>query len=82
MATWCARARAWQARALRGTGWTLPRGPEKLQNKLNAYRVLLTRARYGTVIWVPRGDLADPTREPERLDAVAAFLLDCGASVG
>ena len=72
---------AWQARALRGTGWTLPRSPEKLQNKLNAYRVLLTRARYETVIWVPRGDPADPTREPDRLDAVAAFLLECGAAL-
>ena len=69
----------WQARAFRGTAWTRPRGGEKLQNKLNAYRVLLTRARYETVIWVPRGDPADPTRPPALLDTVAAYLLSCGA---
>ena len=50
-----------------------------MQNKLNAYRVLLTRARYETVIWVPRGDSADPTRTPGALDAVADYLLECGA---
>ena len=46
-----------------------------MQNKLNAYCVLLTRARYETVIWVPRGDAADPAA----MDAVAAYLLHCGA---
>ena len=70
---------AWQAFAFRGTLWTRPRAALKLQNKLNAYRVLLTRARYETVIWVPTGDPGDPTRKPERLDAVADFLLRCGA---
>ena len=45
----------WQAHAFRGTTWTRPRVAEKRLNKLNAYRVLLTRARYETVIWVPPG---------------------------
>jgi len=31
---------------------------------LNAYRVLLTRARQGMVIFVPPGEEADPTRAP------------------
>ena len=69
----------WHTRAFRGTTWTRPRGAETVQNKLNAYRVLLTRARYETVIWVPRGDAADPTRDPAAMDAVAAYLLHCGA---
>ena len=72
-------AGAWRARAFRGTGWTRPRRAETGANRLNAYRVLLTRARYETVIWVPRGDPADPTRDPAPLDAVADFLLCCGA---
>ena len=42
--------------------------------------MLLTRARYHTFIWIPRGDAADPTRDPRRLDDTAAFLLSCGAS--
>ena len=69
----------WITRAFRGTSWTRPRGAETVQNKLNAYRVLLTRARYETVIWVPRGDAADPTRDPLAMDAVAGYLLACGA---
>ncbi len=69
----------WHARAFRGTGWTRPRAALKRQNKLNAYRVLLTRARYETVIWVPPGDARDPSRDPGGLDAVAAYLLSCGA---
>ena len=31
---------------------------------MNTYRVLLTRARYDTVIFVPRGDTEDGTRDP------------------
>jgi hypothetical protein len=42
--------------------------------------VLLTRARYETVIWVPQGDASDRTRSPAELDAIAAYLEDCGVS--
>ncbi len=70
---------AWQSRAFRGTGWTRPRSAGKRLNKLNAYRVLMTRARYETVIWVPQGSPDDPTRDPATLDAVARYLLSCGA---
>ena len=70
---------AWQARAFRATAWTLPRDATVLANKLNAYRVLLTRARQATCVWVPRGDPRDPTRDPARYDAIAAFLTACGA---
>ena len=50
----------------------------------NTYRVLLTRARYETIIWVPRGSPSgdpfhDPTRPAAEMDAIAAHLLDCGA---
>jgi len=41
--------------------------------------VLLTRARYETVIWVPRGDAADVTRPPAEFDTIADFLQECGA---
>ena len=70
---------AWRARRFRGAGWTAPRSEDTRINRLNAYRVLLTRARYETVIWVPRGDARDPTRDPAVYDAVAEFLLSCGA---
>ena len=71
---------AWQARSFRGTAWTLPRRESTVCNRLNAYRVLLTRARHGTVIWVPTGDLRDPTRDPVLYDGVAAYLSRCGAA--
>jgi len=70
---------AWQVRDFRGTAWQVARDAERRANRLNTYRVLLTRARYLTVIWVPRGHGADRTRPPEEMDAVAAFLRGCGA---
>jgi hypothetical protein len=47
-------------------------------NRLNTYRVLLTRARYETVIWVPAGEPADRTRDPAVFDAIADRLVDHG----
>ncbi len=71
---------AWQVRDFRGTNWQVARDGERQANRLNTYRVLLTRARYQTVIWVPRGDAADRTRSPAEMDAVADFLRACGAA--
>ena len=68
----------WQTQAFRGTKWTAPKGEEDLSNRLNAYRVLMTRARRSCVVWVPEGDAWDGTRDPGRYDAVAAFLSECG----
>ena len=69
----------WRVRNFSGSRWTTPSGAEAIANRINTYRVLLTRARYETVIWVPRGDARDRTRDPAELDQVAAFLLACGA---
>jgi hypothetical protein len=44
----------------------------------NAYRVVLTRARQGMVIFVPKGDVADPTRCPSFYDGIFDFLQRCG----
>ncbi|MCQ8279216.1 DUF2075 domain-containing protein [Acetobacteraceae bacterium KSS8] len=70
----------WEVRSFRGTRWQTARDADKIAWRLNTYRVLLTRARFDTLIWVPRGDAADPTRDPARLDAVAAFLRACGVT--
>lgn len=45
---------------------------------LNSYRVLLTRARQGMVIYVPSGDFADPTASPSIYDPIANYLVSCG----
>jgi hypothetical protein len=60
------------------------RDAEERRYIVNTYRVLLTRARYETVIWVPPGSrrgtpFHDATRDAADMDAVAAFLLACGA---
>ncbi|MDE7369886.1 MAG: DUF2075 domain-containing protein [Muribaculaceae bacterium] len=44
----------------------------------NAYRVLLTRARFGLVICVPNGSQEDPTRQPEFYDETYEYLLSLG----
>jgi hypothetical protein len=74
---------AWIARKLYlgiQTKWSLIRQIEQKNFRQNAYRVLLTRSRQGMVIYVPRGDLEDPTRRPSELDDTAAFLLQCGVT--
>lgn len=71
---------AWVARSFAGTRWLETRAEAAVAYQINTYRVLLTRARYDTVIWIPQGDTGDITRLPAEFDAVAQFLLDCGAS--
>ncbi len=71
-------ATSWQARRFRATAWTHA-NTEATANRLNAYRVLLTRARHGTIIWIPEGSPHDPTRHPATYDAIAAYLQACGA---
>jgi len=71
----------WIARDLRHgrqSKWGLVRNQDRRRYRENAYRVLLTRARQGMVIYVPRGDNADPTRLPYEFNATADYLLQCG----
>jgi hypothetical protein len=71
----------WRVRRFVGTKWQRPARQDAIDFRRNSTRVLLTRARYDTVIRVPSGDAADATREPRLFDATAAFLLACGAGV-
>jgi hypothetical protein len=71
----------WVARNLhlgRQSKWSHISKFEKQAYRKNAYRVLLTRARQGMVIYVPRGDSADQTRLPDELDGIADYLVQCG----
>ncbi|WP_043836123.1 DNA/RNA helicase domain-containing protein [Muricoccus aerilatus] len=74
----------WVMRALSGKDWQTVRKEEDRSFTLNTYRVLLTRARYETVIWVPPGSpTGDPwydrTRDATAMDALADYLVFCGA---
>lgn len=76
-------SRGWQLRVLRpasNSRWLSIKRPDKRNFRRNAYRVLLTRARQGMVIFVPKGDPNDPTTSPEEFDSTANFLLACGAT--
>ncbi|HEY0182995.1 MAG TPA: DNA/RNA helicase domain-containing protein [Rhodopila sp.] len=70
----------WVARSFVGTRWQELSGEARVAYQVNTYRVLLTRARYATIIWVPEGDAADVTRNPSAFDAIAEFLFACGAA--
>ena len=72
------RCHGWEANVFRGTRWNTLRQPEKISNQINTYRVLLTRARRETVIYVPPGNAADRTRPPHGYDDIANFLTACG----
>jgi hypothetical protein len=77
-------AAGWQAMRFAGRDWQRVRDPVEAGFTRNTYRVLLTRARYETVIWVPPGSprsdpFHDPTRDAAEMDAIAGFLLACGA---
>lgn len=78
----------WKPRRLGATIWS-PKKPttskwlsekgDPATFRLNAYRVLLTRARQRLVIWVPRGDENDATNSPTEYDHIFDALIEAGA---
>jgi len=51
---------------------------ERKNYLMNAYRVLLTRARQGMVIVVPHGDINDHTRKPKFYNPTFGYLKSIG----
>ena len=68
----------WSFRNFAGTKWQAVASPIDRAYLLNTYRVLLTRAREGAIVLIPRGDANDETRTPQHFDATADFLRNCG----
>jgi hypothetical protein len=68
----------WTHHTFRGDRWCKIAKPEKRRYLLNAYRVLLTRARQGMVIYVPLGESNDPTRSPDYYQATYEYLAGLG----
>ena len=54
------------------------RDEDKKRYLLNCYRVLLTRARSGMVLFIPKTEIDDKTRPGALYDATANFLINCG----
>jgi len=68
----------WEYRKFRGSAWHQVRGDSERTYVRNRYRVLLTRARLGMVIWIPPGKGGDPTLDPVRFDRVRSLLEAAG----
>ena len=69
---------SWEFKRFKGSKWQNVKQETEQAYTLNRYRVLLTRARNGMVIWVPPGDKNDPTRDPSRFDRIYRALRKAG----
>ena len=74
------RGSDWSYHSFRGAKWTDVKKPERRQYLKNAYRVLLTRARQGMVIFVPPGAKRDKTRSPGFYEGVYQYLASLGVT--
>lgn len=68
----------WSYKRFRGSEWiNILKSEDKLYLK-NTYRVLLTRARQGMVIFIPKGCEDDITRQPKFYDGTYNYLKKIG----
>jgi len=68
----------WHYQSFKGCKWQNINKEEDKQFTKNAYRVLLTRARQGMVIWIPEGSESDNTRQKEFYDGTYQYLKSIG----
>ncbi len=71
----------WSYHDFRGDRWTNISNEQNRIYLRNAYRVLLTRARQGMVIFVPAGESTDPTRACSFYDSTFNYLTELGIPV-
>jgi len=71
----------WSCHDFRGSRWENVKQAERQAYLRNAYRVLLTRARQGMVLFIPPGDKADHTRSPAYYDPTFEYLRGLGIPV-
>ncbi len=80
--TWDADLRfdedGWKTYSFVGNKWQNIHKEVRKKYLINAYRVLLTRARQGMVIVVPEGNLEDHTRQPEIYNSTYNYLNSIG----
>jgi len=68
----------WNYRKFKGTKWQNINSSEITNYLINSYRVLLTRARQGMVIYVPYGNKEDVTRQEFMYDGTFEFFKSLG----
>ena len=71
----------WSFHDFRGDRWCNIANLDNRSYLRNAYRVLLTRARQGMVIFVPPGELNDPTRSSNYYDPTFDYLAELGIPI-
>lgn len=71
---------SWEYQKFRGTKWNKVKSETERNYVRNRYRVLLTRARLGMVIWVPPGLPNDATHDSARFDRVYDLLKCAGVA--
>ena len=71
----------WTYNNFSGSKWNTIRDPERILYLKNTYRVLLTRARQGMVIFIPEGSDTDMTRSREFYDGTYSYLNDIGITL-
>ena len=70
--------KVWNYYQFRGKDWQKIRDEESMSYLKNTYRVLLTRARQGLTIFIPKGEENDPTRIPTFYDETYEYLKENG----
>ncbi len=68
----------WKTFSFVGNKWQNIHKEVRRKYLINAYRVLLTRARQGMVIVIPEGNKEDHTRQPEFYDSTFNYLKNIG----
>lgn len=68
----------WVCQTFEGTKWQSMNDDSRRLYLKNAYRVILTRARQGMILFVPKGNTSDRTRPPSFYDGTFEFLRLCG----
>lgn len=68
----------WNCQYFSGTKWQNIHNENDKTYLQNAYRVLLTRARQGLIIYIPEGDDLDYTRPKELYDKTFNYFQLCG----
>ncbi len=71
----------WVCQSFKGTKWQSINDSSRQLYLKNAYRVALTRARQGMILFVPKGDELDHTRPPAFYDGTFEYLRACGIPV-
>ena len=68
----------WNFQNFKGSKWQNIKNDASKNYLLNSYRVLLTRARQGMIIFVPSVDNSDETRPKQHYDNTFEYLKQCG----